>query len=95
MYFEFGALGMKLTTPRVPHGHHNFSIVVTAVLKTISLLLVHIPTILSLIEAEWRIYASVNKKIIGSDNGLSPDRRQAIIWTNAWNTVNLTARNKL
>ena len=22
--------------------------------------------------------------IIGSDNGLSPDRRQAIIWTNAW-----------
>ena len=27
----------------------------------------------------------VNKiLIIGSDNGLSPDRRQAIIWTNAW-----------
>ena len=26
----------------------------------------------------------VNKlTIIGSDNGLSPDRRQAIIWTNA------------
>ena len=22
--------------------------------------------------------------IIGSDNGLSPGRRQAIIWTNAW-----------
>ena len=22
--------------------------------------------------------------IIGSDNGLSPSRRQAIIWTNAW-----------
>ena len=22
--------------------------------------------------------------IIGSDNGLSPERRQAIIWTNAW-----------
>ena len=36
-----------------------------------------------LIEAEWRIYASVNFTIIGSDNGLSPDRRQAIIWTNA------------
>ena len=34
-----------------------------------------------LIEAEWRIYASVNL-IIGSDNGLSPGRRQAIIWTN-------------
>ena len=24
-----------------------------------------------------------NLTIIGSDNGLSPDRRQAIIWTNA------------
>ena len=33
-------------------------------------------------EAEWRIYASVNSTIIGSDNGLSPGRRQAIIWTN-------------
>ena len=36
----------------------------------------------NLIEAEWRIYASVNYTNIGSDNGLSPDRRQAIIWTN-------------
>ena len=26
----------------------------------------------------------VNLTIIGSDNGLSPGRRQAIIWTNAW-----------
>ena len=34
------------------------------------------------IEAEWRIYASVNWAIIGLDNGLSPGRRQAIIWTN-------------
>ena len=33
-------------------------------------------------EAEWRIYASVNYSIMGSDNGLSPVRRQAIIWTN-------------
>ena len=30
-----------------------------------------------------RIYASVNWISIGSDNGLSPDRRQAIIWNNA------------
>ena len=36
-----------------------------------------------LIEAELCIYASVNYAIIGSDNGLSPGRRQAIIWTNA------------
>ena len=36
-----------------------------------------------LIVAEWRIYASLKLSIIGSDNGLSPDRRQAIIWTNA------------
>ena len=31
----------------------------------------------------WRICASLNRVIIGSDNGLSPIRRQAIIWTNA------------
>ena len=36
-----------------------------------------------LIEAEWRIYASVKHTNIASDNGLSPIRRQAIIWTNA------------
>ena len=30
-----------------------------------------------------RIYASVNQVNIGSDNGLSPGRPQAIIWTNA------------
>ena len=35
-----------------------------------------------LIEAEWRICVS-ELFIIGSDNGLSPGRRQAIIWTNA------------
>ena len=30
------------------------------------------------------MYIIVSKHtIIGSDNGLSPDRRQAIIWTNA------------
>ena len=28
-------------------------------------------------------YASVSPTIIGSDNGLSPNRRQVIIWTNA------------
>ena len=33
-------------------------------------------------EAEWRIHASVNWVIIGSGNGLSPMRRQAITWTN-------------
>ena len=32
--------------------------------------------------AEWHIYVSVNYAIIGSDNGLSPVRRQPIIWTN-------------
>ena len=36
-----------------------------------------------LLISPWcRIYASVNRVKIGSDNGLSPDRRQAIIWTN-------------
>ena len=34
-------------------------------------------------EAEWRLYASINNGIIGSNNVLSPVRRQAIIWTNA------------
>ena len=30
------------------------------------------------------LFASVNWVNIGPDNGLSPIRRQAIIWTNAW-----------
>ena len=34
-----------------------------------------------LIEAEWHIDTSINLTINGSDNDLSPDRRQAIIWT--------------
>ena len=34
------------------------------------------------IEAEWRMCVS-KLTTIGSDNGLSPRRRQAIIWTNA------------
>ena len=37
----------------------------------------------TIIEAEWRIYAAVNYATIGSDNGLSPVRRQTIIWNNA------------
>ena len=36
-----------------------------------------------LIESERRIYASSNYANIGSDNGLSPDQRHAIIRTNA------------
>ena len=36
-----------------------------------------------LIQAECCIYASSNLTIIASDNGLSPVRRQAIVWTNA------------
>ena len=35
-----------------------------------------------LIEAEWRIYASMNLVIVGFDNGSSPNRRQAIFETN-------------
>ena len=33
--------------------------------------------------AKWRLYASINLTITGSDNGLSPGRRQVIIWINA------------
>ena len=33
---------------------------------------------------ETRRYVSLNYAIIGSDNGLTPDRCQTIIWTNAW-----------
>ena len=36
-----------------------------------------------LVEAEWHIYVSMNYAIIASDNGLSPDRRQTIIWNSA------------
>ena len=35
-----------------------------------------------IVDAEWRIYASVNYAIIGSDNGLSPVRPQPMISTN-------------
>ena len=35
------------------------------------------------IEAEWRIYASVNYAINGSDNGLFSVQFQAIDWNNA------------
>ena len=38
---------------------------------------------LTLSKAEWRIYASVQPTSMGSDNGLSPVRRQVIIWINA------------
>ena len=33
-------------------------------------------------EADWHIYRSTNRAIIGSNIGLSPIRCQAIIWTN-------------
>ena len=36
-----------------------------------------------LIEAEWRIYVSVNQQSLVQTKGLSPDWRQAIIWTKA------------
>ena len=40
--------------------------------------------ILNLTHRGWVTHICVSKlTIIGSDNGLSPDRRQAIIWTNA------------
>ena len=44
-----------------------------------------LPSYMLLIEAGWRMYASVNCDINGSDNGLSPGRRQAIIWPSAEN----------
>ena len=34
------------------------------------------------VEAGWRIYASLKWVNVGSGNGLSPVRRQAITWTN-------------
>ena len=44
-------------------------------------IVVHNRLLISL--SECRIYASVNRVSIDSDNGLSSIRRQAIIWTNA------------
>ena len=46
------------------------------------------------IEAEWSIYASMNLVIIGFDNGLLPNRRQAIFETNDDLVVKWTLRNK-
>ena len=36
-----------------------------------------------LIKGWVMIYASINQAIIGSDNGISPVKYQAIVWTNA------------
>ena len=47
------------------------------VIDIINLRLINSPT------PQCRMYASVNRISIGSDNGLSPIRRQAIIWTSA------------
>ena len=44
----------------------------------------------------WMTHICVSKlTIIGSDNGLPPGRRQAIIWNQWWNIVNWTLMNKL
>ena len=53
--------------------------------KIIRLFWFHCLVIPWLIETEWRIYAICVSKltVICWDNGLSPGRRQAIIWTNA------------
>ena len=48
---------------------------------------------IQLIEAEWRVYASIKHAIILLDNGLTPVRRQDIIWTNA-DFVNRIRGNK-
>ena len=42
----------------------------------------HLLKLFELIEAELRIFASVNQAIIALDDGFSPFRYQAIIWTN-------------
>ena len=41
-----------------------------------------------IISTEWRIYASINWAIIGSDNGWSPVHCQAITWTKAGVSLN-------
>ena len=49
----------------------------------------HWESLLTLVEAEWRIYASSKSTTIVSDNGLSLIGSQAIIWTNAyWLIIN-------
>ena len=49
----------------------------------ISIICQYLANNIQLIEAELRIYASLNWIIIGSDNGVSPVRRLTIIWTNS------------
>ena len=41
------------------------------------------PLIFRCLRSQCRIYVSVNRVSIGSDNGFSPTWHQAIIWTNA------------
>ena len=44
----------------------------------------------------WVTHTCISKlTIIGSDNGLSPGRRQAIFWNQWWNSVDSSLRHKL
>ena len=43
----------------------------------------NIASVSQLIAIKWHIYALVDYAIISSDNGLLPEKRQAIIWTKA------------
>ena len=66
----------QLTYP-VGEKHHN---ALNIVLKTTCLMI----SVSGLTHWGWVTHICIdNLTIIGSDNGLSPDRRQAIIWTNA------------
>ena len=47
------------------------------------------------IEAEWRLYVWVNQTIVGSDNGLSTVRCQAIIKTNNGSLLSSPLGDKL
>ena len=67
----FNALGSVLTS------HYNNTFKDALDIDMASPLRLNLP----LCEAEWRICVG-KLATIGSDNGLSPARRQAIIWTN-------------
>ena len=55
----------------------------------------HVLACMSYIQAWWCIYAGVNWVSIGSDNGLVPNRHQAIIWINVDLLSFIPVRTKL
>ena len=78
LYFRDCIFGFCMSFPSTEDGAVALSPSMAMTVSQCSLLQV----IVQLIEAKWRIYASEKMTMISSDNGLAPEHRQTIFWTN-------------